>query len=375
MFENPEQAFGGARPMLELIDCVYAAVQEPESWDDVLERISATIMGESISLFAGFPDGATPSIMAIQRTEPAAWQDYANHYCKVNPLMAKGEGFFKPNETWYSHPVITESEFEKTEFYNDFFRRYDMYHTAALRITLNGPPANLTCQRPKAKGAFGEQANVVLQVLQPHIKTALSLHQKISNMQAQTLGLEKALEAHGHAVIGLDSSGKVQICNRPASALMEAGTGIRMAHGRLTCASGEDGRALESLVDTVLTGGSGGYMLVGQGAKSALRVKVSAFRSALPGRGESLAALVFLSGPALVAPSRAETMRALYGLTPTESRVADLLLEGLEVRDVAGRMRLTWETTRFHIKRVLAKSGVRRQSELVRLMLSLPGVA
>ncbi len=153
MFENPEQAFGGTRPMLDLIETIYAAAQRPELWNDVLGRISTAIEGESITLFAGFADGTTPTIMAMEKTDPDAWHDYAAHFARINPLMARGEGVFGPGETWFSHPVIGEVEFERTEFYSDFFRRYDMYHTAALRISLDGLPANLTCQRPKARGA------------------------------------------------------------------------------------------------------------------------------------------------------------------------------------------------------------------------------
>ena len=66
-------------------------------------------------------------------------------------------------------------------------------------------------------------------------------------------------------------------------------------------------------------------------------------------------------------------MRQLYGLTPSEARVANLLLEGCEVREVAERHGITLETCRFNVKRVLAKTGTRRQSELSRLMMSLPG--
>ena len=71
--------------------------------------------------------------------------------------------------------------------------------------------------------------------------------------------------------------------------------------------------------------------------------------------------------------SRAATLRALFRLTPAEARVADLLLEGREMQEVANGLGLTLETTRFHTKRVLSKTGTRRQTELMRLMLSLPG--
>lgn len=373
MFENPEQAFGGTKPMLDLIDAIYAAAQQPTLWNEVLDRIATVIEGGSITLFAEFADGTTPTVMAMAKTDPNAWRDYANYFASINPLMARGEGFFGPGETWFNHLMFEEAEFERTEFYSDFFRPYDMHHSVALRIALEGLPANLTCQRPKASGVFGAQADIVLQTLQPHLHRALTLYRQMETMQTRTLGLETALDAHGHAVIGLDTSGRVIVSNRPAIAMFEAGTGLRIVRGRLCCTIHEESRVLQELLTAVLTGGIGGAMLVHRAGKSALRVTVRPFRGSLPGRAETLAALLFLSDPSQLVSSRAEALRALYGLTPTECRVADMLLEGLEVREIAGRMRITLETTRFHVKRVLAKSGARRQSEFIRLMLALPG--
>jgi DNA-binding CsgD family transcriptional regulator len=83
--------------------------------------------------------------------------------------------------------------------------------------------------------------------------------------------------------------------------------------------------------------------------------------------------LVVLSDPTSKRLSRGAVLRSLYGLTPTESRLADFMLQACEVRETAEQMRITPGTARFHLKRVLAKTGTRRQSELMRLMLSLPG--
>ena len=55
------------------------------------------------------------------------------------------------------------------------------------------------------------------------------------------------------------------------------------------------------------------------------------------------------------------------------ARVADRLLDGLEVREIADRLGITFETCRFHLKRIFSKTSTRRQAELIRLMLSLPG--
>jgi DNA-binding CsgD family transcriptional regulator len=84
-------------------------------------------------------------------------------------------------------------------------------------------------------------------------------------------------------------------------------------------------------------------------------------------------ALIQFSDPSAVPRSRAAALRALYALTPAEARLADLLLQGLDVSQVAEQMNTTISTTRVQLKRVQAKTETHRQSELMRLMLSLPG--
>jgi len=82
--------------------------------------------------------------------------------------------------------------------------------------------------------------------------------------------------------------------------------------------------------------------------------------------------VVFLSDPDAQPASRATILRSLYGLTPTECRLADLLAQGCELSDAAERLRMAAGTARFHLKVVFRKTGARRQADLVRLMAGLP---
>ena len=54
-----------------------------------------------------------------------------------------------------------------------------------------------------------------------------------------------------------------------------------------------------------------------------------------------------------------------------ESRVAVLLAEGMNVREVAAATGRKESTIRSHVKHMFAKHGLSRQTELVRLVLSL----
>jgi len=115
-------------------------------------------------------------------------------------------------------------------------------------------------------------------------------------------------------------------------------------------------------------------LLEGRFDAQRLRLSVTPVRISLPVYAGQLAALVYVSDPAAAPLSKAESLRTLYGLTATEARVADLLGAGLEVKEVGGRVGMTFETTRFHVKRILAKTGTKRQAELMRLMASIPAL-
>jgi DNA-binding CsgD family transcriptional regulator len=117
----------------------------------------------------------------------------------------------------------------------------------------------------------------------------------------------------------------------------------------------------------------GAVRVSSRNGQPALQVTVIPTPDSLKAIEVGLCALVFVHDPSSPPKSRAAFMRQLYALTPTEARLADLLLQGLDVREAADQMQTTLETTRFHVKRVLAKTGTRRQTELMRLMLSLPG--
>ena len=52
----------------------------------------------------------------------------------------------------------------------------------------------------------------------------------------------------------------------------------------------------------------------------------------------TIAALVCISDPERAPLSRSAVLRALYGLTPAEGRVADTLAQGFEIRKAADRL-------------------------------------
>lgn len=87
------------------------------------------------------------------------------------------------------------------------------------------------------------------------------------------------------------------------------------------------------------------------------------------------AALVLIMSSAAHVQAIAIELQQLYGLTSTEARLANLLIEGDTLDDCCDRLGICRSTGCTHLKRIFKKTGVRRQSELVALLLKSIGLA
>jgi DNA-binding NarL/FixJ family response regulator len=93
--------------------------------------------------------------------------------------------------------------------------------------------------------------------------------------------------------------------------------------------------------------------------------------SASGSTSEPPAVVVYLSSSSI---STAKTLQPsivarLLGLTMSEARVATLLAQGLSLSEAASQLQLTDNSARTYMKRILSKTGVNRQTELVQLIL------
>jgi DNA-binding CsgD family transcriptional regulator len=381
MFQNPEHAFGGTAPLLDTIETIYSAVNHPDRWCIVLEEIAELIRGESTCLFAALPE---TSVLSLARMDPAAWNVFSSYYASINVWMERGDAFVPDGAVRYSHRVITDPELERTEFYNDYLVKNDMQYAAGLKIPLgsNLSPAFISSQRARSNGPFEESEGLVLRTLLPHLRRALILHYQTSQMKTRILGLGAAFDAFDQAVFCIDATGLVVFSNRLGETLLRTNSGLRLVQNRLRAALPDADRSLQLLIKSALNltliqsqVDAPQYICIDRSNHTQpLRLSAAPFRPDGKAPANNITALVIAYDPERKPASRSHALQALYGLTPTETRVAEHLLAGLEIRELAAKMAMTLETARFHVKRILSKTGARRQSELMRLMLSLPGV-
>jgi DNA-binding CsgD family transcriptional regulator/PAS domain-containing protein len=394
-----------AETVSSLLGLLYESAASPEHWPGFLRAVSQ-LTGSSTSYFVLVAPGQLPDFSLNYGFDPGWQSAYIEHFHAHDVLLKRFIAAKQVHGQWIGTgaSVISDPEFQGTVFYNDFVRPQGQFHHCAVALgELDGQTdGGMGMQRSPRDAPFGQETVALLSLLAPHLRRALNTHRALSQARSQNAELRHTVEALGQGLISLGSRGQVIRMSPAAQSILDERDGIELERGFLRAsAPGLQSRLAAVVAGAVATGsGQGGQYAVrcataaapeaGRGAlwtpsaggamliprqppRRPLQLAVTPFRSGNVLVDDRPAALAFLSDPEARPASRAEILRALYRLTPAECRLADLLAQGCDTASSAGQLAMTVETARFHIKSIFRKTGARRQSDLVRLILGLPG--
>lgn len=170
----------------------------------------------------------------------------------------------------------------------------------------------------------------------------------------------------------VDSEGRVVATNRSAREIFDERDGIELRSSTLCVADPSAGRRLRAFLGAGDAGPlRGGALAV---PRKPPRGPLTLLIAPLGGRSGRTAVVkaVFISCRER-GPETGEELRRLYDLTPSESGLTSLLVQGLSLKEAAAELGITENTARTHLKRIFDKTGTHRQGELVGLLLSGPG--
>ena len=166
------------------------------------------------------------------------------------------------------------------------------------------------------------------------------------------------------------------LTNRAADAILQRGDGLLSRDG-LRAASRQETAKLRNAIAAVCTQQDSGIprseTVVRVYRPSGLKpyeVLVCPLPSQSSLRKGGAAAALFITDPEEGATLDSRALHQLFGLTPAEIRLCIALVKGMSVEEYALEAGISSNTARTHVKRIYAKTGVRRQSELVRLLLT-----
>jgi len=361
----------------QLFDLLYEAAGDARLWTEFLAAVARRLDGRLTALISHTPtSGKYPLIVSVG-ADPEQQRLYGEYYGAQDPWVLAGEE--KLVEGWVGRgsSLCPPSELVRTEFYNDFYRFWPHFYPLAAIIERHGVDRSfLTIMRDRSQSDFSDSDVKFVRNLYPHLKRALKLHRRMLDLKQSSRATGSVLDGLDIAIVGLDDSGRVLFTNRLAELMFLSGGVLSLRDGRIVARDPRENAALARLLKSALAPGSNaasGNAVTIHDADRSLYVCAFPYKSAdnvFPTRQR---VLMVINDPGAAPKTREGQLTSLFRLTAAENRVIELLLSGLEPKEIAARTRTTENTVRSHLKSIYGKTGMTRQSHLIRLVSKLPG--
>jgi DNA-binding CsgD family transcriptional regulator len=277
-------------------------------------------------------------------------------------------------------PVVLEQDFTtreamaKSPYYQEFLRSSGVKWFAGIGFRVGGDWWAAAIQRSERQGPFDEADRERLSRLSGHLSRSANL--SVALHDARTEGALDAFQQMAIGAVAIDERGSAILVNKAAQELM--GDGLQITGGRLRATNAGAATRLESLVRA-----SAGLMQHGErqipDAISVPRPSGKrAYQISLCPLGQRsidifcrARIIILIVDPEQKRKPRIDRLRAQFGLTLTEAKLAEHLARGGSVAEAAQMLSITEGTARFYLKSLLSKTDTHRQGQLIALLNSL----
>jgi DNA-binding CsgD family transcriptional regulator len=358
--------------LLELIAAAHRGALEDHPWRDFVHRLRLALGANSANFILREAGAAPDELFAVvdyrDGTPEQMNERYFEDFHRDDPFP-----YFEmePGKV-YGEQALFRGDPETSRFFTDYLKpagiaRLLIFHAAEP----DGCRAWVTVTRGEADPPFGDDERRVCEMLAEQLGVAL---QAFATLQMERLrGELYAHAAHRLNVdfLLLDDHGRLMPANDRSADLRLKRSGLRRgADGRLHGTEPAQDAALQKAVAQARAGPGGQVLhLADEPYLDVFITPVDLVQPPHPALGrETPAMVVYLHSGPVQASSR--YIKALFGLSGTEARLAEALARGRTLTEAAAEVGVTEQTARRYSKLIFSKTGANRQSELIRKILS-----
>lgn len=352
-----------------LVENIYDAAVDRSRWSFVLGRMAAQFGSASAHL--SFENvQSTRGSMISHGADPSFAASYSEYYVTRNVLWQE---ILRRRLVGVAcdRQIMPKQELRKSEFYNDFLAPQDcddLLCAPFFREAESG--STITLWRPRRFERWQRADLERFRKLIPHLSRAVRIANHFTAEEAINTFSAEALYRLERGLFIVSASAVLLFANNIAENLLRVADGLCLHQGRLSARQPEQRESLHKLIAAAAQRRVGGTLAVTRQASVPLLVMV------IPLRAETWRAIGGQSGAMVLTKDLSQASSGLleafgrhYRLTPAETRMANELLVGDGVLAAAARLKISESTARTHRIRIFQKTGVRRQAELVRLIL------
>jgi DNA-binding CsgD family transcriptional regulator/PAS domain-containing protein len=363
--------------LLDLVGQIYDAAIEPAKWPLVLEHLAAVIGGTHAAI-AVHSFSRPKFSLKVNWNVPVEFEKAMHEHNATNPFVpaAWHVGVGEPISAFR----YVGEELKHSRWYKQTHEPHEHGDSAMVLLARSVSHfSNASVHRKISQPLFDDDELSVLRALAPHLSRAVMIADLLDTRALQRDMLAAALDRLAVAIILTDATGTIIHANQAANAHLDQGSAVRRTDRQV--AASDMGAAVELAAAIGDAGGGTTIDIPRSGIVVSLKGKSGPDLAAwvLPldsglrrelAAGSAARVAVFIRELGDTAPFPAELFVRRYAITPAESRVMQLLVQGMAPAEAAEALGISLPTARTHLARLFDKTGTSRQADLVRLAMS-----
>jgi DNA-binding CsgD family transcriptional regulator/PAS domain-containing protein len=362
-----------------LVGRIYEAALSPAQWSGVLGELRGALNGAAFQLYT--IDSETRDVVqqwdyGLTRRFTDEYHAYYSKLSERNDLLLRNPGL----SVIYDRMFFNETEMDRSEMYRWRAGFGFRYFIGGQLLRTDSTLSMAALQRSRRQGHATRLEIEAFGAFRPHLGRALRIQGRLAALEQESSSVWEAIEDASFGIVVLTGDRRIWRCNREAERIMAEGGEIDGRGGKLVARRPIDNSALQRLIAGAIEtahgrgGDGGGSMALAKhtGPRPYAVLVAPVHERASPLSLAAPAVLVLLTDPDHAPETPAQLLRRVYGLTRKEAQLALALAGGANLADAAERLRIAEGTARRHLAAIFARTGIHRQAELVRLILSLP---
>jgi DNA-binding CsgD family transcriptional regulator len=363
-----------------LIAAIYAAAAGVTPGSEPLEML--TSMTRSDKAFVGHfnVDERRGSMLATFNIEPNFIDTYSSIFARENPWLARSSYFQAEGLVWQGSDIVEHERLIATNFYKLFMHGQTMERTAHLVVRVRGPDViHITLTRGPHSEEFDDEAIEICQLYAKHARRALDISATAATQRFMEQGFQCAFAELSAGVALVEMPGTIRYVNEYFQTLFTGRSEI--ATTRRTVPLSAKGRVpptfrlprplAEALAQPQVPKSCVIVHEADDGRRPIfVEFRPFVFADAAEAGVHNGYAIVCRSPDAAIEIDEA-SLRSAFNLTASEARVCAALVVGENIEGLAARLDISPMTVRTHVKHIFEKTYTTRQSELMKLLVSV----
>jgi DNA-binding CsgD family transcriptional regulator len=354
-----------------LLDAIYDCAIAPERWPHAMEMICAELDCSSSAIIVADLKQCRVEPLAGWNNEVFSEEDlekYFDSVCSMFNAVGLGRAV--------DEPIILSRQNDPASYpgLRNYQRAvkpagiHDIIATTAWRDP--NRIGAMTANRREEAGVATDREIAIVRLLAPHIRRALAISNRMDHGALFNQSLVASLDSFDVGIITVDAESLILHANAQARAMFAAGTPVISRHDRLSALPQDAASELSKAVTRAHPGEPviGVPLLGPEGAPAIAHVLPLERRKDFPHFGPRAAAMVFVSMADQTRPVNFDALARHHRISAAETRVLECVIAGSTVAQVGLALDISKDTVKTHLRQIFSKTGVRSQTELIKMV-------